>query len=259
MPAANPGAQKASRERPASDNWPGRAVHLRNSNPLLGSQIRPVHLALYPNMTSAELKQLTHDVQELAGLPLAKRDGIWGTETARAVIKKFFTLGLSLGDPPAAETVPADGSDKVDPRSEGNIATLHMKVQGLARRLVHLAAGAGITIKITSGTRTYAEQDALFNKHDGTTRARGGQSNHNFGLAFDVTIFDGASPVYESPQYKRIGSLGKSLGLSWGGDWQSIEDEPHFELHPSWAANMDETQMLAELRRRHDASIDAFA
>lgn len=45
---------------------------------------------------SAELKQLTHDVQELAGMPDASRDGNWGVNTARSVIKKFFGLGLSL-------------------------------------------------------------------------------------------------------------------------------------------------------------------
>lgn len=53
---------------------------------------------------SAELKQLTHDVQELAGMPAEKRDGNWNVETARAVIKKFFNFGLSLESPAQAET-----------------------------------------------------------------------------------------------------------------------------------------------------------
>ena len=47
---------------------------------------------------TGELKQLTHDVKELAGMPDAARDGNWGVNTARAVIKRFFCLGLSLGE-----------------------------------------------------------------------------------------------------------------------------------------------------------------
>lgn len=45
---------------------------------------------------SFELKRITQDVQELAGIPLQERDGNWSVATARLVIKKFFALGLSL-------------------------------------------------------------------------------------------------------------------------------------------------------------------
>jgi len=117
------------------------------------------------------------------------------------------------------------------------------------------------TAAVTSGTRSYAEQDALFAK-GGVTKARGGYSNHNFGLAFDVTL-DGPSagfdPIWESPQYKAVGVIGRSLGLSWGGDWHSFTDEPHFELRPPWAKDMSESAMLAELRRRHDSGTPVFA
>jgi peptidoglycan L-alanyl-D-glutamate endopeptidase CwlK len=78
-------------------------------------------------------------------------------------------------------------------------------------------------------------------------------------LAFDVTEFNGSQPVWDSPNYKKMGTIGKNMGLTWGGDWKSIVDEPHFELHPSWASDMSESQMLAELRRRHDKGMDAFA
>lgn len=52
---------------------------------------------------SFELKRITQDVQELAGVPLEERDGNWSVATARLVIKKFFGLGLSLeqGDQPS--------------------------------------------------------------------------------------------------------------------------------------------------------------
>lgn len=178
------------------------------------------------------------ELQEFLGV---SADGAWGPKSQSAL-----------------DAVLQSAGDRVDARSETAIATLHPKVQPIARALVKAAAQGGITIKITSGTRTYAEQDALFAK-GGVTKARGGQSNHNFGLAFDVTIFDGPNPVWESPKYQAVGQLGKSLGLSWGGDWKSIVDEPHFELRPAWAAHLSESDMLAELRRRHDTGKDAFA
>ena len=151
-----------------------------------------------------------------------------------------------------------------DARSEQNIATLLPPVQPLARALIVAAAAAGIAIKIISGTRTYEEQNALYEQ--GRTRsghivtnARGGYSNHNFGIAFDIGVFEGGRYLDESPAYKAVGALGKQLGLDWGGDWQSIQDEPHFELRPPWARAMRERAMLAELRTRRAASREVFA
>ncbi len=150
----------------------------------------------------------------------------------------------------------------VDDRSERAIATLHPKVQPLARQLVLDAAAKDIEIRITSGTRTYDEQNALYEQGRSkpgriVTNARAGYSNHNFGLAIDVTVFQDGKPVWESPQYKTLGNLGKALGFAWGGDWQ-FQDEPHFELRPEWARDKSEKDMLTELRRRHDAGLDAF-
>ena len=49
----------------------------------------------------------------------------------------------------------------------------------------------GIKLRIIQGFRTYAEQDALYaqgrtKKGKKVTNAKGGQSNHNLGLAIDV-------------------------------------------------------------------------
>lgn len=189
-------------------------------------------------------------IQEILGVAA---DGVWGKRSQSALDALIAAPASS-----SQSVVQINPGDRVDDRSEAAIATLHPKVQPVARAFVKLAAQGGVTIKITSGTRTYAEQDALFNK-GGVTKARGGQSNHNFGIAIDITIFDGKTPVWESRNYKTLGQLGKSLGFEWGGDWKSFKDEPHFQLRPPWAKQMSESQMLAELRRRHDKNIDAFA
>lgn len=191
-------------------------------------------------------------------------DGVDGVKTWAAIYKAIFGADAEQASPASVAPVAVPSGPLVDARSETAIATLHPRVQPLARQLVRDAAAAGITIKVTSGTRTYAEQDSLYEQGRSrtgsvVTNARGGQSNHNFGVAFDVTVFDGVVPIWESPRYKTVGQLGKALGLEWGGDWKTINDEPHFELHPDWAKGQSEGALLAGLRERHDSRRDAFA
>lgn len=152
----------------------------------------------------------------------------------------------------------------VDPRSEACIVTLHPRVQPYARSLVQKAAAMGIVIKVISGLRTYAEQAALYalgRTAAGTkvTNAGPGYSNHNFGLAFDIGVFEGSKYLDDSPKYKAVAPLGIDLGLTWGGAWKTIQDQPHFELRPSWAKDMSESAMLTELRRRKEAGRDYFS
>ena len=132
-----------------------------------------------------------------------------------------------------------------DPRTEQNIATLMPAAQKAARKFMKAAAAFPLTVRIISGSRTYAEQDALFaigrtvqtNKKP-VTNARGGESNHNFGVAWDVGIFDGAGKYYtgatkaEEKAYVDLGALIKSqvAKLEWGGDWVKFVDRPHYQL-----------------------------
>jgi peptidoglycan L-alanyl-D-glutamate endopeptidase CwlK len=210
-------------------------------------------------MSPSEAKDKIRQIQRILEV---KDDGDFGVNSKLA-LSNLDNISRQLPQPSIVTPPPGSGETPVDPRSEKAIATLHPRVQPIARQFVKLTAANGIKVEITSGTRSYAEQQALFDKHDGTTRAPAGYSNHNFGLAFDVTMDaepdDTLQPVWESPLYKKLGVLGKSLGLTWGGDWQSIVDEPHFEVRPPWAKDLSETSMISELRRRHAAGIDAFA
>ncbi|HWL51341.1 MAG TPA: M15 family metallopeptidase [Chthoniobacteraceae bacterium] len=158
----------------------------------------------------------------------------------------------------------ASATDRVDDRSEGNIATLLPEVRPYARSLVKEAEKVGITIKVIGGTRTYAEQNALYAKGrtapgSVVTNARGGYSNHNFGIAFDIGVFEGAAYITSGRQYAAVGALGRAIGLEWGGDWKSFKDEPHFQLRPRWAAGWSESAMLAELRRRNEVKQPVFS
>jgi peptidoglycan LD-endopeptidase CwlK len=173
-------------------------------------------------------------------------DGRAGTETWGAIYAQIVKAKVD-------GVQPAEAISEVDARSEKVIATLQPQVRPLARALVQKAARNGIQIKVISGLRTYAEQNALYAQgrtQPGrkVTNARGGYSNHNFGIAFDVGVFEGTRYLGESPKYKAVGALGMELGLEWGGSWKSIVDEPHFQLRPAWATDLSERQMLAQMR-----------
>lgn len=154
--------------------------------------------------------------------------------------------------------------DRVDARSERCISTLLREVQPLARALVQKASQHGVVIRVISGTRSFEEQDALYSEGRSApgpivTNARGGESNHNYGIAFDVGIFEGSHYLQDSRNYKLVGALGMDLGLSWGGAWKRFVDECHFELRPKWAVRMGETEMIEELAKRKSAGESVFA
>lgn len=187
-------------------------------------------------------------VQSQLGL---ETDGLAGPITWGAIYKKIV---------PESNQPSTDPSDAVDERSEKNIATLQEAVRPYARALVQGAKERGIEIKVISGTRTYAEQDELYAKgrtKPGSivTNARAGYSNHNHGIAFDIGIFEDGKYIPESPLYKVVGLIGKSLGLEWGGSWRTIVDEPHFQLRPAWAKDLAERDMLAALREGRKAFV----
>lgn len=184
-------------------------------------------------------------------------DGRAGPETWGAIYAHIVK-------PTVAGKPPGEAIEAVDARSEKNIGTLLPEVQPMARALVQKAALNGIRIKVISGLRTYAEQDELYARGrtkpgPKVTNARGGYSNHNFGIAFDVGVFEGQKYLPESVKYKAVGVLGTDMGLEWGGSWKTIVDQPHFELRPAWAVDLTEREMLAELRERFAAGTAVFA
>ena len=59
-------------------------------------------------------------------------------------------------------------------------------------------------------------------------------------------------------KYKAVGILGMDLGLAWGGNWKTIVEQPDFQLSPKWAAEIKESDMLAELRTHKDSGRGAY-
>lgn len=125
-------------------------------------------------------------------------------------------------------------------------ATMHPDLVKLCYAFLMQCSKQGIKLKITQTYRSVKEQDALYAQGRTApgpkiTNARGGQSPHNTTLngqpaasAFDIVCLDAnGKPDWNSPNFSKAGSVGRSVGLTWGGDFKSIKDMPHFEL-PNW-------------------------
>ena len=120
----------------------------------------------------------------------------------------------------------------VDMESEANISTLLPEAQRAARSWLKyarvIALEAGYDVRIICGTRTYMEQDALFELNPDKTKARGGQSMHNFGLAWDIGIFQGKKHFPEHELYKILAqSPNTNPVLTWGGS----SNHAHYQLN----------------------------
>lgn len=117
-----------------------------------------------------------------------------------------------------------------------DITQLHPEAQRLALLLVEKCKEQGLIIKITDCVRSKAEQDALYAQgrtKPGSivTNVKYPNSRHNWGDAFDFCRNDGKGAYYDKDGFfAKVGKIGKSLGLEWGGDWKSIVDKPHFQL-----------------------------
>lgn len=80
--------------------------------------------------------------------------------------------------------------------------------------------------------RTAEEQDNLFAL--GNSRARAGQSPHNFGCAVDL-VHSVKAWNLDRKQWALVGHVGKEIGnrlqvkVDWGGDWD-FYDPAHWEI-----------------------------
>lgn len=122
-------------------------------------------------------------------------------------------------------------------KAEDRLSKIHPTLADKARQLIAKAHAEGIDLVVTQGLRTIAEQNALYAQGRTApgkivTKAKGGSSYHNFGLAFDIAVRkeNGDIDWDTAKLYNRVGQLGKSIGLEWGGDFKSIKDTPHFQL-----------------------------
>lgn len=127
-----------------------------------------------------------------------------------------------------------------------DITKLHPDLQKTLQQVKDKCAANGLQISIGECVRTVAEQDALYAigrtvdvGKSTVTNAKGStySSMHQWGIAFDFYRADGKADAGGSKGYYdgdgffgKVGAIGKSLGLDWGGDWTSPVDKPHLQM-----------------------------
>lgn len=118
---------------------------------------------------------------------------------------------------------------------------LHPDIQPLAAALIKAGKKEGIDILIYCTYRSSQEQAELYAQgrtEPGPKVTWTLSSKHNevddvgrpASKAFDcVPIVKGNAVWNDYDLWEKIGFLGKSFGLRWGGDWK-YRDCPHFEI-----------------------------
>jgi peptidoglycan L-alanyl-D-glutamate endopeptidase CwlK len=117
----------------------------------------------------------------------------------------------------------------------GMLPAVADKTRSVIKKLVK----EGIYICVAQGFRSKADQDALYalgRSKSGkiVTNAKGGQSNHNYGVAVDLCLYsaDGKTVSWQTGgPFSKVVAAMKAEGFKWGGDWRSFKDNPHFELY----------------------------
>lgn len=124
-------------------------------------------------------------------------------------------------------------------RSDRNMAKgTHKVVRESALELIRRAYKEGIYVQISEGHRSNARQNELYAQGrtkpgNIVTNAKAGQSWHNFGIAVDffLTSDDGKKALWTvNAKWRRAAAIGKSLGFTWGGDWDGFVDNPHLQM-----------------------------
>lgn len=116
------------------------------------------------------------------------------------------------------------------------VQDLHPKVATMAMLFIQECVSEKIDLLVTSTYRDNEAQAALYaigRSLPGkvVTKARPGQSLHNYKVAFDVVPMRYGKPVWDAkdPIWIKVGNIGKLCGLEWGGDWTHFKEYPHFQ------------------------------
>lgn len=136
----------------------------------------------------------------------------------------------------------------MDQLSITRIGKLHPKLRAEALQILSEINAATTTpnsfCRVTFTLRTFQEQQDIYNQGRTTpgkkvTNAKPGQSIHNYGLAIDIAFVinnkDASWDVKKDwdgdrqSDWMEVVAIFKKYGWSWGGDWRSFKDMPHFD------------------------------
>lgn len=117
-----------------------------------------------------------------------------------------------------------------------DIKDLHPKVAARCKQFIDLCKKQNIDILITSTYRDAESQNALYAQGrtapgKKVTNAKGGQSFHNWKVAFDFCpIVNGKPNWTDVALYTKCGEIAESVGLEWAGRWKNFKELAHCQF-----------------------------
>lgn len=120
--------------------------------------------------------------------------------------------------------------------ASASLSDLIPAARAAVEALIARADSVGITTRVVSTLRTCAEQRQLYAQGrtapgNVVTYADGCRSWHVWGRAADLLVVndDGSIAPGSDSRYDTLGSIAKSVGLGWGGNFPGFRDAGHFE------------------------------
>ena len=114
-----------------------------------------------------------------------------------------------------------------------SLSDLNPKVAALCSEFINSCKKQNIDIIITSTYRDSESQNALYAQGrtapgKKVTNAKGGQSFHNWKVAFDFCpIVNGKAVWNDVALYTQCGEIAEALGLEWAGRWVTFKELAH--------------------------------
>jgi peptidoglycan LD-endopeptidase CwlK len=115
--------------------------------------------------------------------------------------------------------------------SRDNLAEAHPLLQKLFNEVIKET-----DCKVLDAQRGKAAQEEAFRK--GHSRAHFGQSPHNYSPSIALDVVPWPLNWKDTESFKRLAAVVKAkakalkIPITWGGDWKSLVDMPHYELKP---------------------------
>ncbi|MDR1066478.1 MAG: M15 family metallopeptidase [Clostridiales bacterium] len=115
-----------------------------------------------------------------------------------------------------------------------DVNELHPALKRGAAELMSRMKRKGYDVIVTSSYRDNESQNALYEQgrtKPGSivTNARGGESVHNYRLAFDIAKNIKGQEYSDANFFITAGNIWREMGGEWGGDWVSFPDKPHMQ------------------------------
>ena len=121
---------------------------------------------------------------------------------------------------------------RLSQKSIDRLSGVHPDLVAVVKRALEITE---VDFAVLEGVRSRARQEQLFKQKATKTM----NSRHLTGHAVDLGAYVGGSIRWDWPLYYQIADAMKAAAaelevpLTWGGDWKTFPDGPHFEL--PWA------------------------